>query len=74
MNDEEKAEVRWVWGRTKAEMRAVHAARTARAQAGRRAKEIAAWRRRNPEATCSDWVAAQLVELEGWFGQRPERG
>ena len=34
------------------------------ATAKRRADEVADWRRRHPEATCSDHVAGMLADLE----------
>lgn len=63
MNDLEH-EARWELGPTKAEAQARVMLASNQQRVERQARVLKAWRARNPQATCSDFVALTLIDLE----------
>jgi hypothetical protein len=65
---EAELEAFWAWGPTKAEIDGRVLDESCRRQRDRDAARVTAWRRRHPEASCSDIIALVLVSLEDLFG------
>lgn len=68
MNDAQWSAL-WEWSDTQAEVDAKVSRASQAIIEQERAAKIAAWRARNPQATCSDRVALELAWLESAFGR-----
>ena len=69
MNDTEW-EALWEWGLTESEMHTRVLQERAKALRAEQAIRLAAWRHRNPGATCNDTVAMMLANLEATFATK----
>jgi hypothetical protein len=64
----------WQVAPTQAEVEAQVRLDSANAEAGRRAAQLADWRRRHPEAVCPDRIALALAHLEEQFRRINDHG